>query len=823
VSGTAGPLTQFVLKVHSRCDLACDHCYIYKGPDQSWRGRPAAIPPNVARQAAARIGEYAQAHRLPAVQVILHGGEPLLARPPHLGLVIGELHSALDGICALDLRIHTNGVLLDELTCELFAEHGVKVGISVDGYRAANDRHRRYADGRSSYDKVITAIRLLRTTRFRPLYAGLLCTIDTANDPVGVYESLVALDPPRIDFLLPHATWEHPPGRRAGADAEYADWLTAVFDRWMADGRQVQVRTFDSVISTLRGGDSLTEALGLGPASLAVIETDGSYEQADSLKTAYDGAPATGLDVFRHSLDQVAEHSGIAARQHGITDLCPTCRDCPVVASCGGGLYAHRYRAENGFANPSAYCPDLLKLISHIRDRVAAMDATSRAHDTAPTYAVREGTFQSLAAGFGDAADMAQLAEAQRGLSRQLLAGLFRTATAASRLLPAQVTEDTAAAWALLAKLDAGPATALDSVLAHPYLRAWAVPCLGQLRDLSDSYPAQPHAMSRLTADLGHLGAVASTAAMRAGMDTVTTVPVIAGAVHLPGLGRLKIAREDREPATDQAERPPGRAMIDLAGGIVTVRGDLGTWVLDRSAVLARAPASIPAGPAGPAAEWQPLRMLTAPGLSVALEDTDPYRDCHQWPAAPRLTAAEYEQWQHQLREAWQLIRRDYPEYEPAIAASLNVIMPLQRGTAGREVSAAARDAFGAIGVARPADSATLALLIMHEFQHVKLGAILDGYDLCDPADRRLFHTPWRTDERPLEGLLQGTYAHLAVTDYWRQRQVTTTGAAAQEASRQFRRWQAHTRDAVATLTTSGSLTSLGEIFVEQMSRSIHA
>jgi HEXXH motif-containing protein len=30
----------------------------------------------------------------------------------------------------------------------------------------------------------------------------------------------------------------------------------------------------------------------------------------------------------------------------------------------------------------------------------------------------------------------------------------------------------------------------------------------------------------------------------------------------------------------------------------------------------------------------------------------------------------------------------------------------------------------------------------MHEFQHVKLGAVLGEFDLYDPADRRLFHVP---------------------------------------------------------------------------------
>src|SRR5215470_5668994 len=297
------PLSQFVLKVHSRCDLACDHCYVYEAADQSWRGRPAVISDEVVTRAAQRIAEHAAAHGLEGVQVVLHGGEPLLAGPARLRRVITALQAALRGVCDLDLRIHTNGVLLSEAFCELFAEHGVRVGISLDGDRAANDRHRRYADGRSSYDKVISAVDLLRTPRFRHLYAGLLCTIDIANDPVAVYDTLADLGPPRIDFLLPHATWDEPPARNAPDGTEYADWLIAIYDRWAAHGRPVQIRTFDSVLSTLAGGPSSTESLGLEPTDLAVVETDGSYEQVDSLKAAFEGAPETGTNVFDHDLD----------------------------------------------------------------------------------------------------------------------------------------------------------------------------------------------------------------------------------------------------------------------------------------------------------------------------------------------------------------------------------------------------------------------------------------------------------------------------------------------------------------------------------------
>ena len=112
-------------------------------------------------------------HGLDLVEVVLHGGEPLLVGVDGLRGIITELHSALRGVCELDFRIHTNGVRLSEAFCDLFAEFNVRVGISLDGDRAANDRHRRYANGRSSYDPVVRAINLLRTDRYRSLYAGL--------------------------------------------------------------------------------------------------------------------------------------------------------------------------------------------------------------------------------------------------------------------------------------------------------------------------------------------------------------------------------------------------------------------------------------------------------------------------------------------------------------------------------------------------------------------------------------------------------------------------------------------------------------------------
>jgi HEXXH motif-containing protein len=107
---------------------------------------------------------------------------------------------------------------------------------------------------------------------------------------------------------------------------------------------------------------------------------------------------------------------------------------------------------------------------------------------------------------------------------------------------------------------------------------------------------------------------------------------------------------------------------------------------------------------------------------------------------------------------------------------------PISDRTAGT----ASRHAFGAVGTV-PADADGLAVLLVHEFQHVKLGEVLELCDPSDPTTRIRLRVPWRPDPRPVEGVLQGTYAHLAIADIWRAR----SDAPAVEHFRKYRTWTA--------------------------------
>ena len=376
-----------MLKLHARCDLRCDYCYVYTKADQRWRTAVRVISRPTIDQAAVRIGEHARDHRLPSVDLILHGGEPLLAGPELIAHAVRsvreQVHLATRGATRVAVMMQTNGLQLTDNVLDLADELQIGIGVSLDGDQTAHDRHRRTADGRGSHHRVVAALNRLTAPGHRHLFRGLLATVDLANDPVRSYEAMLEFSPPIMDFLLPQAHWSDlPPGTIPGSSATpYADWLIAVFDRWYdSPVQETTIRLFTSIMRALAGGRSSVESIGGRPAEALVIETDGTLTPSDTIaptgalvsRAGVGGPSPTVLDT---RLDDVFNWWTLAGNSAGMKDFHPTrlptpCRPCAVRGICGGGLVGHRYRAGVGFDQTSVYCQDLLALITHVRARL---------------------------------------------------------------------------------------------------------------------------------------------------------------------------------------------------------------------------------------------------------------------------------------------------------------------------------------------------------------------------------------------------------------------------------------------------------------------
>ncbi|HCT81612.1 MAG TPA: FxsB family radical SAM/SPASM domain protein [Micromonosporaceae bacterium] len=363
------PLTTFIFKVASRCNLDCDYCYVYHHADQSWRTRPRFMPLAVAESAAKRISEHALTHGLDHILIALHGGEPTLAGPIWTDAFCKTVRRTISDSIQIDFTMQSNATMLSLAWLPILRRHRIRIGVSLDGPRAANDLHRRDFAGRSSYDATVSGINLLRDNA-PDAFAGVLCVVDLNADPLAVYEHLSSFDPPMIDFNLPDGHWDNPPPGIRGSGTPYGDWLVAVFDAWAAAPAYLHsIRFFQDIIGLSVGVENSIESLGLAPVTLVVVESDGSIEAVDTLKTTFDGAPDLGLNVLNDHFDQALTAPLVASRQLGKATLSDPCQSCDLVTVCGGGYLPHRYSQANGFRNPSVYCRDLQVIIRHVQRR----------------------------------------------------------------------------------------------------------------------------------------------------------------------------------------------------------------------------------------------------------------------------------------------------------------------------------------------------------------------------------------------------------------------------------------------------------------------
>jgi HEXXH motif-containing protein len=406
-----------------------------------------------------------------------------------------------------------------------------------------------------------------------------------------------------------------------------------------------------------------------------------------------------------------------------------------------------------------------------------------------PQLAVHKLTpehFAVLARGGGGRAEVAELAASQRSKRLVQVCRVVKWA----RAWGGEVAAEAEHSFELLCAAEAVRPDAVRAVLAHPYLDNWASICIGQLGwDDRDADGRRPPVAT------GYLTTVAVAAAARAGLSFELSL-ASAGDVVIPTLGTV----------------------LDLGDGVVKVVGEPHrlTFQGSTATVVVARPFEAPTH------GWAPVRIMRMDGdrgaFALAIEDQDPYRDCYQWRPAERLVPTAGNHLEALCRQAWALIAEDHPEHADGMRTALVSLMPLAPSGDGMSQGATSFRAFGSLAISTGSDPASLALALIHEFQHMKLVAIIDLFDLHKPGGQPRHFAPWRADPRPVLALLHGAYAHVGVCDFWRRRRTRLTApAAARAAHFEFALWRRLTLQAVESLLDSDELTELGVAFVEPL------
>ena len=394
--------------------------------------------------------------------------------------------------------------------------------------------------------------------------------------------------------------------------------------------------------------------------------------------------------------------------------------------------------------------------------------------------------FDRLARGDADVEIVRRFREAERSRRLLLLRALLDEVTKTpERVAPLPSLEE---AWDLLARVEARAPAAFNFVLCHPYTGSWAGYTIRLLRrGITGVCPLWSH--------IGHLHAIAASAAIRAGMNFRVPMPVWEGNVVLPTLGLARLA-------------------VDEPYSVAEVRGDCGQIEItnEHSRVLLTDPLD------ADAPGWSCIRRVTMSmgrhRLSVRLDDVDPYRGLHEPVLPSRLPNTDAEEWRELLIDAWQLIAGHRPELAEAFPAGVDSIAP-SRPVRFRSASASTGEAFGSMRVARPDDAATLAATLVHEFQHILLGGVLHLARLYDDDPSERLYVPWRPDPRPLSGALTGVYAFFGVAGFWRAIARERTGSLARRAAYEFALARSQAWRVLSAVRTDATLTPAGRRFVD--------
>jgi len=340
--------------------------------------------------------------------------------------------------------------------------------------------------------------------------------------------------------------------------------------------------------------------------------------------------------------------------------------------------------------------------------------------------------------------------------------------------------------WRLLERAESDDPPAARAALAYPSVGNWLVHAL--------SIPLGERAAFEDL--LGGLGALAAAVALRTGTRFRLTLPARDGRLVLPGIG----------------------AYFTHAARVRVVAGPR-SLLLSPGHRRGRLPL-LPPYARATGAGWRGLRPL--PGGVAVLDDVDPHRTGPHPSArpSPPAGAGQARDWAARWHAALALLESADPARRAEVASLVRSVVPMRRPPGGT-VSATLRSAPWAVLAGLPGTARETAAVLVHEVQHSKLAVLGDLTTLHHGDGEAVFRVPWRSDPRPLDAVLQGTYAHLALADLW-HRLADRPGAApaAREAARaRCEDYREQVGPALVLLRGSGELTRRGAEFTTAMGR----
>ncbi len=349
-----------IIKLASRCNINCSYCYWFRDP--LVMSSPKMILPDVITSLITKLSEHVSRYAMKKFSITFHGGEPTLFPLDRFKSLCRSLKNIEQSThCKFYLSMQSNGLLIDEKWIEILKKYNVVLGISMDGAQQVHDKYRIDHKGRGTYLKTVAAIKKLRDAG---LSVYILSVADPQTGATKFVDHLVnELGIKQFDSLIPCLHHEN-------KLEPIADYYCDLFDHYIDKliEQDIGIRTLDRYMKQMVLSAQQQNS-GAGYISTVTLLTDGTLEATDDLRGAAGLAPSK-INIKTDKLQQVCEDPLWQEIYHSSLNLSEKCLSCEFKDACAGGPMATRWSDKNRFDNPSVYCDDLFKIMTHMKKRL---------------------------------------------------------------------------------------------------------------------------------------------------------------------------------------------------------------------------------------------------------------------------------------------------------------------------------------------------------------------------------------------------------------------------------------------------------------------
>lgn len=365
---------EIVLKLTERCNIDCTYCYVFNKGDESYKTNP----PKIKKKTIIALKEFIQDsvfnNQISSVQINLHGGEPLLLGKKKFQEYINILNSVvLPHNNHVNFSVQTNATLISNEWIDLISKNNISVGISLDGPKHLNDKHRIDFKGKGTYDRTLAGFKLLKDAYDRGdiVHIGILSVSSPNISSISIYNHFVnELGIKSFDLLFP--TESHDNFNISECEG-YKQYYKDLFKAWSSEEpNAVQIRTIQQLLSQLVNGKEVAAVESKareGKHVIITVSSSGDIGPDDSLRTL-SGEHFSELNVIRSNYSDVLNSKMFKKILKAENTIPDDCVDCSWKMQCRGGAtggrLVNRYKSNSGFNNKSIMCSTLDELYTEL-------------------------------------------------------------------------------------------------------------------------------------------------------------------------------------------------------------------------------------------------------------------------------------------------------------------------------------------------------------------------------------------------------------------------------------------------------------------------